>query len=513
MTMVAFALLGGIGASAQTVYDAAKFINKDLTGTARYVGMGGAMGALGGDISTMGTNPAGIGIYRSNDIMATMNYSMNGTSSKYGGMKFTEDKNKFSFNNIGAVLSTKVGDHTSLRFVNFGFNYQRTNSFYKNMTMEGVANMAGLTQASQMANQAYGADERDLNASGAFNKNDIGWLSALAYQGYLIDFNPTAEFPGQYSPILGIDQRPYMYFNSREAGGIDNYDFNISFNFNDRIYLGLTVGAYDINYRKFSVYDESYDDYGAGHGLTSSNYIDGTGFDVKFGIIARPFEDSPFRLGFAVHTPTYYKLTLSTGAVLESDLYVNGELDYTRVDTYNALGGYMMDRDFKLHTPWLFNASLGYTIGTNLAFGAEYEYEDYSSMKFKYADYGTMPETEIAKEMTKGVSTFRIGAEYKVAPEFSVRAGYNYSTAIFRSDAWKDMPYNSINTDTDFANSKGISNYTLGFGYRGKSFYTDLAYKFNNYKEDFYAFDNLDLAPTKVTNNNHQILLTLGMRF
>ena len=53
--------------SAQTVYDAAKITGKDLNGTARFVGMGGAMGALGGDISTIGTNPAGIGIYRSND--------------------------------------------------------------------------------------------------------------------------------------------------------------------------------------------------------------------------------------------------------------------------------------------------------------------------------------------------------------------------------------------------------------------------------------------------------------
>lgn len=124
-----------------------------------------------------------------------------------------------------------------------------------------------------------------------------------------------------------------------------------------------------------------------------------------------------------------------------------------------------------------------------------------------------MSETYVAKQMTKGVSTFRLGAEYKVAPEFAVRLGYNYSTAIFEKDAWKDLPYNSINTDTDYANSKGISNYTLGFGYRGSNFYADLAYKYNNYKEDFYAFDSSDLVPTKVTNNNHQIFLTLGMRF
>ena len=74
MTLTAFSLLIAAGVGAQTVYDAANITSKDLNGTARFVGMGGAMGALGGDISTIGSNPAGIGIYRSNDIMTTFGF-------------------------------------------------------------------------------------------------------------------------------------------------------------------------------------------------------------------------------------------------------------------------------------------------------------------------------------------------------------------------------------------------------------------------------------------------------
>ena len=92
--------------------------------------------------------------------------------------------------------------------------------------------------------------------------------------------------------------------------------------------------------------------------------------------------------------------------------------------------------------------------------------------------------------MMKGVSTIRLGAEYKVIPQFALRAGYNYTSAIFNSDAYKDLPYNSIQTDTDFANTKALSNYTVGLGYRGAMFYADLAYKFSSYKEDFYPFIN-----------------------
>ena len=36
--------------------------NADVIGSARYVGMGGAMGALGADISAMSNNPASLGL-------------------------------------------------------------------------------------------------------------------------------------------------------------------------------------------------------------------------------------------------------------------------------------------------------------------------------------------------------------------------------------------------------------------------------------------------------------------
>ena len=85
---------------AQTIYDGAKLTGKDLNGTARFVGMGGAMGALGGDISTMGTNPAGIGLYRSNDVMTSFGLSLYGNESQYLGKKFNSDLTKGDFNNI-----------------------------------------------------------------------------------------------------------------------------------------------------------------------------------------------------------------------------------------------------------------------------------------------------------------------------------------------------------------------------------------------------------------------------
>ena len=552
ITLAALGLLIAAPMSAQTVYDAAKITNKDLNGTARFVGMGGAMGALGGDISTIGTNPAGIGVYRSNDAMVSFGFSSYGTESNYVGNKMNSDKMRASFDNAGFVLSSKIGNATALRYVNFGFNYHKAKSFYKNMSMGG--NLGDYTQTDYMAAQAGGI--KDWSGD-IYTDPEVGWLITD-----LIAHNGQGDVPSGYVPyMVGGKQvknlngdlvyiTPGEYggmfwggngsFRSEERGGIDQYDFNISFNINDRVYLGVTVGAYAIDYSKYTFYDENYLDKagnatGQGYNLQSWNKIHGSGFDVKFGAIIRPFEYSPLKIGLAIHTPTYYNLDYKTNARLESDVLNDldianesevgsGVIGQYNVDTYDILKGDMV-RQFQLQTPWTYNVSLGYTIGKDLALGAEYEYQDYSSIKFKdqegYSD--TFGYENSTTSMLKGVSTIRLGAEYKVIPQFALRAGYNYTSAIFNSDAYKDLPYNSIQTDTDFANTKALSNYTLGIGYRGSMFYADLAYKYSSYKEDFHPFINAYMdgeqlvigspEATKVKNTRSQVLLTLGLRF
>ena len=511
------------GLRAQNIYDAVKFNNNELNGTARFVGMGGAMGALGGDISTISTNPAGIGIYRSNDVMTTFSFSALETKSKFDGLSMKEDKNRFNFDNVGFVISNKIGDYTALRYVNFAFNYKRNKSFNKYMSMAGLmpqftenGETYNVSQTWQMANQAYGADMTIYDDINPYTDTSMGWLAALGWDGMMIgqyiDYDDRGNPIYMHESLMG---RSYSQFYSKETGGIDEFSLNTSFNFNDRVYLGLTVGLYDVNYKKYSWYDESYDD-NWGYGLESWNRTKGTGFDVKIGAIVRPFETSPLRIGVAVHTPTFYTLTNETEALLVYEGMEAIDQKPKEISTYDELGGKVASMKYKLHTPWKYNLSLGYTVGSALALGAEYEYQDYSSMKFRYTDFGGGSmywENGEAKDKLKGVSTLRLGAEYKFVPEFAFRVGYNLSTAAFKKEAWKQLPENSVLTDTDYANTKSISDYTFGFGYRGKNFYADLAYRYHTYKEDFYAFDNVDLPATKVDNNKHQVSLTLGTRF
>ncbi len=551
ISVMALALLLSAGMGAQTIYDAAALTDKDLNGTARFVGMGGAMGALGGDISVINSNPAGIGIYRSNDAMLSFGFSSYGTESDYLGNTMDTRKVKGSFDNLGFVISSKIGNETTLRYVNFGFGYRRAKSFYRNMKMGG--NLGDYSQTFQMAAQAGG-----LTAWGGnpFNDENIGWLSAMGYEGKLItDLMSQTELdqtPGydNWEPYLDSNGKPVhnldgdvmyrtpgdyvgMYpdgtatFRSQERGGIDQYDFNISFNLKDRVYLGVTVGAYTVDYSKYTFYDEDYG-YDEGYNLQSWNSIKGSGFDFKFGAIVRPFQYSPLRVGLSVHTPVFYRLDYRTNARLESDVLnplaitdsgtAPGEIGHYDIDTYDLMNGDMIRR-FQLRTPWTYNLSVGYTVGTSLALGAEYEYRDYSCMKFRdgegYSD-AFAPENRTTG-MMKGVSTLRVGAEYNVVPGFAVRAGYNYSSSIFRDDAYKSLPLNSIQTDTDFSNSESMHRLTLGMGYRGAMFYADLAYQYNLSHASFYPFDMFDgerlVQATELKNTRHQLLFTLGARF
>ncbi len=496
-----------------TIYEADRMMSRDLNGTARFVGMGGAMGALGGDISVMGTNPAGIGIYRSGDIMLSFGFNSLNSHSNLSGSKLDTDKFSGSFDNIGFVYSHKVGDLSSLRFVNFGFNYNRVKSFNRNFVMQGDFN--GNSQIDLM----WGlADERGATGSMLGDRNSLSnsanlpWLSVMGWETGLLD-----DVDGELGQIAFAN--PDGYYHSREKGGLHSYDFNVSFNFLDAVYVGATLGAYSIDYNRSSYYEEG--DYDSTTWYSLENWMEttGSGVDFKLGVIVRPTDS--FRFGVAVHTPTYFNLRDRSSARMNSyNVNIdNVERNYS-FDTYDDAGDLITD--YKIITPWKFNFSLGTTIGRVAAIGAEYEYSDHSSAKLKYDDGVHMTaENNMAKEWLKGVHTFRIGGEVKVLPEISLRAGYNFISDAVSKDAVKELPSNSARTDAEYFNQGKINNYTLGLGYRGHSpFYADVAYQYSHARSDFYAFDDFfgryagDYLPaTKVTNNRHQLLLTLGMRF
>ena len=511
--LTVFGLMGLVSVQAQNAYDAERLTSTELNGTARFVGMGGALGALGGDLSVMGTNPAGIGIYRSNDFALSFGFNNTQTKGAFGRNHMQEDRTEGSFDQAGFVYSNKIGNRTSVRYVNFGFNYQKSKNFNRLFSMGGELN--GLSQTWQltqkMTNSGLGTPQAFDDILAQDNPYKANWnkfpvLGVMGVKTGLVDWPLEAEHLYGWD---GYDNN----FHSEESGGIYSYDFNISFNVQDKFYFGATLGVKDLKYRLSSSYTENLnDDEGGengGYTLDNTYRLDGTGFDVKFGAIIRPIEDSPFRLGFAVHTPTWYSLTEGYNASLSTDILALPE-------KYNVtLGEYLpndyLNYDYEFETPWKFNVSMGTTFSGLVALGAEYEYQDYSSAKFKDVDGYELGGQESVKENLDAVHVLRLGMETRLVPEFSIRAGYNYVTAAMKENAYAYLPV--YGTRTDFNNIKERQTVTFGMGYRGSVIYADLAYKYDMYKSDFYAFDDVDLPKTEVDNNRHQVLFTLGARF
>ena len=494
-------------AVAQETYENTKLIDNDLNGTARYVGMGGAMEALGADLSTIGTNPAGLGLFRKGKTDLSF-----GLVNQTGMNKFNSlSKTNMSFDQIGVVFNLSKTPNAS---INIGFNYHKSRNFDQLLNAANTLNNASQNKLTyqKYRNQVF-KERKDLTYS---------QLDALYMDNLLYD-NRTKKY---YNfPATG-----YLY-NQENKGYIGEYDMNLSANLNDRVYLGLTMGIHDVHYKGYTEYTENFVPNAnniPGLTLNDSREITGTGFDVKLGAIVRPMAESPFRLGAYIHTPVWYDLTTSNYTVL-----TDGTARPNVGETY----------DFRVNTPWKFGLSVGTTLADRIALGATYEYAAYNAMQTRIKDggtydwyYGTYYESSHndramnnhTEDALKGQHTLKLGAEARITDHFSLRAGYNYLSALYKDAAVKDGSLNSPGTyyasSTSYVNWKDTNRFTFGLGWNVWRFNIDLAYQYSQQNGTFYPFMNYhegsapsvedNIAnPTQVNNKRHQLLLTMGYKF
>ena len=164
-------------------------------------------------------------------------------------------------------------------------------------------------------------------------------------------------------------------------------------------------------------------------------------------------------------------------------------------------------------SPAKVNFSLGGTIGTSLALGAEYELTDYSTMMLYFKD--GMENVDMNKHTGENFTTqhtLRLGAE-KTFGSFYTRLGYNYQTSGYKQNAWKMIPINSVQTNTAYANIESAQVYTCGMGFRGDVLYADVALVYSTQKADFYPFEDPELKATSLTRDLVKGMMTLGVRF
>ncbi|MCR5819749.1 MAG: hypothetical protein K6F94_02195 [Bacteroidaceae bacterium] len=533
-------------AVAQDTYTNDRISNtSDINGTARYVGMGGAMGALGADISSISSNPAGTALIRKGYFSVGMGALIQKEEPLPG-----DDKAHYSFDQVGFVAPMNVNGE-NLKRLTFGLNFQKKIDFNHSL-FANQAGLGGLSQVAQLAGIA--SDYWD-------NLNPNAFLRDSYYYGLY-------DVYAADGTKLGFQTTDNSYFRTT-SGNLYGLDINFAMNHQDRYYYGLTIGVDFLNYSSFSSYVEhrigAYSDgslmaetdadYNQTYTLNSEEHISGAGINFKLGTIIYPFEENSLRIGIALESPTFYTLTKDKSYTTVYSMWkynenTTGGYYYTpEAETYNSLDDNYLE--YNLNSPWKFRVGIGSTVGKSFAWDIDYEFSLNNRTKMGYPrrvyqDYwGTTASLAMDKDrsvnmltnnIVKGVHNIRAGFEFKPSKHIALRAGYNFYSKPFKSDARlsQDNFSEAMNYQlgTDFTNLGATNIFTCGLGWQGKHWFADMAYKYRHQKGDFYAFDDYyqtssdalhedqfvrssagSLQPVEVDLSRHNLTFTLGYKF
>lgn len=543
------------GAFAQSAIDAYRFSQPDLRGTARFMGMGGAFGALGGDLSTLSQNPAGIGVYRSNELGFTLDLDVQKSTSDARGLKTSDNQTKFYLDNIGGVATIRLGSSV-IPNLNFGFTYNKAVSFnrrYKGSIDKLQTSMSNYIAGIANNQELTVPDVETTDTYDPYNPNDGGiqapWLAILGYDSYLINPNGDPNNPS-WTGQFGDGTSGKANFDVTERGSVDEYNIAFGGNISNVVYWGMNFDIINFDYRLDSGYGEDltgayvYNPTTENVAATDSRWrmrnayrANGTGFNYQLGVIVKPIQE--LRLGLAFHTPTWYNMT-ETYSAGTSMQYYGQNLSASTND------GYPGSQDYNFNSPWKVIASVAGVIGSKFIISADYEWNGYKTMKFSEANnyyggdgywddpwdydyYSVTPaslnndpyayENEDIKNVYRHTDTFRIGAEYRVTPSFSVRAGYSHVSSPVDSKAKNnDMTIFTAGTIPNYRFDNDTNYITCGLGYRHKGFYIDLAYVYKQMTSEYHAFtpdpkSSYQSPSAKLTFNNSRIVLSTGLKF
>jgi hypothetical protein len=470
----------------QSVDEAFRYSQLFYGGTARFQAMAGAFTSLGGDLSVLSLNPAGLGMFRSTDVSFTPQMYFSNSTTDFEGNMSSDNVYDLNINQFGVAVPVIKGEGSSgLVSLNFGYNYSLTNNF------NSIAVINAELESSSMVDHfmayAQGTHYQDLTGA-----------EGMVFDVFMID-----TLPGLHDSYGSIFSNYGNNANSTYGQSVrrviasegNNREHALSFaaNFSDKIYLGITFGISSV----FSVYQ--YD-----HVESDPNNIDpnferfeyrdfvetrGQGFSVKFGAILRPVE--ALRVGFAVHSPVVYRLD-----EFYFD-YVYGEKDDGFWDEFQSDPFYF---SYTLTTPLRMTSGASLQLGKLGIISADYEFIDYKMARYSNAsdNYNYYIENQDIKSVFDVAHNFRFGAEMRLTSSVYLRGGYARYGSGFNSD--EDNRNNSYSV------------YSGGLGIRQNNFYFDLAYSLRSNTEAYFMYQNDNLNPATINYDRNMITATIGIK-
>ena len=454
--------------------DVQRFSERHLMGTARYVGMGGAMTAIGGDPSAAQDNPAGLGLYRRSELSLTLDETIDNTIqsvAEFQNSKFkiqNSQRSRFAAPNISVIWAWgNPQKQRGMIFNNFMIAANRLANFNRDIVVKGQ----GMGMLPSLCAITNGLAEQYLQDK-PWNDSEIGWLSILGYEAYLID--PVDN--NQWEPALNFTDGT---LSVSESGSYDQYAISWGSNISNQWYIGLGLNVPTLSYTKRTVHTET--DRINSAELKSLYHLSGVGVSGSVGLIYRPIQ--ALRIGASFQTPTVMTLSVQT----EGDMYstVNGQ----KYEVLTPASGVMND---EMMAPLRTSVSVAGQMGNTGMIAVQYDYAHAAAME--------------------DVHTLRIGAEAQACRGLFFNAGYVYESSFMKEDPIWLLAYNDVRIDMDYRYTTSSQYASLGIGYRGNAVVAQLAYQYRWQTINQYASETQAL-PFEVGTQTHRIVATLAWRF
>ncbi len=470
-----------------TTADALRYAINNMNGTARFRGMSGAFGAVGGDLSAMNINPAGSLFFNNNFASATITSFNQNNNANYFGTRTKENFSTLDLNQIGAVLVfNNTAENSDWDKISVGLNYDNTNNFDNRIFTAGRNPINSISK--------YFVDQANFVTNTPFNDTQFD----MGFETYII--NPSDGNPNVYVSNVSPGGNYYQDFFATTNGYNGKITANIATSYKNKLFLGINLNAHFTDYittsrlYEFNENPENPNTQPTVREIVFDNQLStyGSGFSFNLGAIYK-LNDS-FRVGASYESPTWYQLNDE----LIQDLYTFGNINVpTGNENRFYEGPIFVFPTYRLRTPSKITGSAAYIINKKGLISIDLAKKDYSNTEFKNTNLNNFRElnSQMSTEL-KNAYEVRIGGEYKIK-QWSLRGGYRF----------EESPYETGDIVGD------LTGYSAGVGYNFGESRLDVSYanSHRNYNQNLISSGMTDAARIRNVQNN--VTVTYSINF
>ena len=419
------------------------FSQDDGNGTARFTAMSGAFGALGGDVSAVNINPAGLSVFNTSVFSGSLNSRQTNTTTNYYGTN-TNNRNQFlNVSQAAAVFVFKNAYTSDWNNFVLGFNYRITKDFTNSFNAKGNSGIA-------------------------------------TFRDFPLDEN---------EPILDYNIAEEQRFFNDYLGEISEMNIAFSSVHKEKLYLGASLNFYDLNFSQRATLVEFNND-GFGNTLDANlyqeNLITSSGVSLNLGFIYKAHQN--FRFGLSYQTPTMFTEVLEESNILDNEGFMGDtEIVVSNNSTIydNTSEGYYPSQRFvfRLKTPSKLTVSAAFIFGKKGLLSIDYINKKYKNINLSTADFSN--ENQFFQNELRNTHAVYVGSEWRFE-RLSLRGGYKFEQS----------------PDKMALDSDNLAGYSFGGGYNFGNFKLDFAYSDNNRTApyNFYPGFNVNSANLSIDN-------------